>query len=108
MMRSIGEAPHKAGAPPRRTQGGRNVIEYRRWLGIVCLGLMLAEGAARSVAAADLTESERAENGPLPGDIGLYASELRCQNALPTPGYYSSLNGAEIADSQRSGTLPLR
>ncbi|ODS00278.1 hypothetical protein AUC68_01120 [Methyloceanibacter methanicus] len=48
----------------------------------------------------------QAANGPIPGDLTLYALELECQNGIPTPGYYSSLNGAEISDAQRSGIFP--
>ena len=47
-----------------------------------------------------------AANGPIPGDVTLYAKELACQQAIPTPGYFSSLNGAEISDAQRSGMFP--
>jgi len=47
-----------------------------------------------------------AANGPIPGDVNLYARELACQRAIPTPGYYSSLNGAEISDARRSGIFP--
>jgi len=50
-----------------------------------------------------LTPNEVAANGPLPGDVTLYAQELACQQKIPTPGYYSSLNGAELTDAQRSG-----
>jgi hypothetical protein len=53
-----------------------------------------------------LTSNEVAANGPLPGDVTLYAQELACQQKISTPGYYSSLNGAEIADGQRSGVFP--
>jgi len=52
------------------------------------------------------TENERAANGPLPGDLSLYAKEFECCRRLPTPGYFSSLNGAELADAQRSGVFP--
>jgi len=53
-----------------------------------------------------LSPNQIAANGPLPGDVSLYAKELECQRQLSTPGYYSSLNGAEISDSQRSGLYP--
>ncbi|MGB8223402.1 MAG: hypothetical protein WCF10_12530, partial [Polyangiales bacterium] len=53
-----------------------------------------------------LTSNERAANGPLPGDLSLYESELRECQRLASPGYYPSLNGAEIADSERSGLFP--
>ncbi len=32
--------------------------------------------------------------------------ELACQQDLPTPGYFSSLNAAEISDAQRSEVFP--
>jgi hypothetical protein len=50
-----------------------------------------------------MTSNEVAAQGPLPGDLSLYDKELRASAALPTPGYYPSLNGAELADAQRSG-----
>jgi hypothetical protein len=58
------------------------------------------------IAKIGLTSNEVAANGPLPGVVGLYEKELRCCEGLPTPGYYSSMNGAEIADGQRSGLFP--
>jgi hypothetical protein len=53
-----------------------------------------------------LTGNEIAANGPIPGDVSLYAQELECAQSLSTPGYYPSINGAEIADAQRSGLFP--
>jgi len=53
-----------------------------------------------------LTSNEKAANGPLPGDLSLYEKELSGCESLKTPGYYPSLNGAEIADSRRSGLFP--
>ena len=47
-----------------------------------------------------------AANGPLPGNLSLYAEEVECSKALNASGYYSSLNGAEVADAQRSETYP--
>src|SRR5437867_658187 len=46
-----------------------------------------------------LTPNQVAANGPLPGDVSLYEKELRCCEGLSTPGYYPSINGAEIADA---------
>jgi hypothetical protein len=40
------------------------------------------------------------------GDGGLIEKELKCQHQLSTPGYYSSINGAEVADAQRSQLYP--
>ncbi len=53
-----------------------------------------------------LTDNEKAANGPLPGDVSLYAKELAAQQKLATPGYYPTLGGAAIADAQRSGVFP--
>ena len=58
------------------------------------------------VSEVGLTENEKAANGPLPGDVSLYETELQASAALPTPGYYPTLGGAEIADAQRSGVFP--
>ena len=60
----------------------------------------------RRVAQVGLTPNQVAANGPLPGDVSLYAKELACQQKIATPGYFSSLNGAEISDSERSGMFP--
>lgn len=58
------------------------------------------------LAEVGLTENEKAANGPLPGDVSLYQKELDCCQSHATPGYFSSLNGAENADSQRSSFFP--
>ncbi len=88
-----------------------------KWVGLLAL-LVLAYAAYRigwsviepkidrRVEQVGLTPNQIAANGPLPGDVSLYAKELACQNKIPTPGYYSSLNGAEISDSERSGIFP--
>jgi hypothetical protein len=55
------------------------------------------------LAEIGLTPNEVAANGPLPGDVSLYATELACAQRRPTPGYYPSINGAELTDSARSG-----
>ena len=52
------------------------------------------------------TANEIAANGPLPGDLSLYAKELAVATKYTSPGYYPSLNAAEIADAQRSGFFP--
>ena len=61
---------------------------------------------SQKISQIGLTENEKAANGPLPGDVSLYAKELAAQNQIPTPGYYSSLNGAELADARRSAVFP--
>lgn len=52
------------------------------------------------------TSNEVAANGPLPGDVSLYEKELAIAAKHTSPGYYPSLNAAEIADAQRSGFFP--
>ena len=70
------------------------------------LGPVIGAKAERRAEQVGLTPDQLAADGPLPGDITLYAKELACQQQIPTPGYYSSLNGAEISDAQRSGVFP--
>jgi hypothetical protein len=67
---------------------------------------VITQKAEHRIAEIGLTSNEVAANGPLPGDVSLYAKELACTEKLPTPGYYPSINGAEIADAQRSGLFP--
>ncbi len=55
------------------------------------------------ISEISLTPNEAAANGPLTGDVSLYAKELSCAQKLSTPGYYTSINGAELTDSARSG-----
>lgn len=62
----------------------------------------LLSGAGHAETPSNLV----AANGPIPGDVTLYAKELACQQAISTPGYYPSLNGAELSDSERSATFP--
>jgi hypothetical protein len=70
------------------------------------LGTAVEPKIEHRVGEIGLTPNEIAANGPLPGDVSLYAKELACAQNLPTPGYYPSINGAEIADAQRSGMFP--
>lgn len=60
---------------------------------------VITQKTEQRLADIGLTSNEVAANRPLP-------KELACAEALPTPGYYSSINGAEIADAQRSGVFP--
>ena len=66
---------------------------------------IITNRAEQRVGEIGLTSNEIAANGPLPGDVTLYAKELACMEKLST-GYYASINGAEIADAQRSGIYP--
>jgi hypothetical protein len=52
------------------------------------------------------TESEIAANGPLPGNVLLYEKEFQESAKYTSPGYYPSLNGAEVGDAQRSALYP--
>jgi len=76
------------------------VVVYR------LLGPVIRGKVEQQVAKIGLTPNQVAAHGPLPGEVSLYAKELACQQRIPTPGYYSSLNGAEISDSERSGLFP--
>ena len=67
---------------------------------------VITKKAEQKIDQIGLTSNENAANGPLPGDVSQYASELACAQNLPTPGYYPSINGAELADAQRSGMFP--
>lgn len=69
-------------------------------------GTVIEPKVSQKIAQIGLTDNQVAANGPLPGDVSLYSKELACQQSIPTPGYYSSLNGAEISDSERSGLFP--
>lgn len=76
------------------------IIMYR------LLGGVIGAKVGQKAANVGLTPNQVAAHGPLPGEVSLYAKELACQQQIPTPGYYSSLNGAEISDSERSGLFP--
>jgi len=52
-----------------------------------------------------LTDNEKAANGPLPGDIGLFEKELAVSQAIASPGYYPSINGAEMAGTRGKGEV---
>ncbi len=78
----------------------------RALLGAGLLALFAGTAVAQQGAARTPTPGERAARGPLPGDVALYGPEWACSQALQTPGYFRSLNGAEISDAQRSGLFP--
>lgn len=48
----------------------------------------------------ELSDHEKAANGPLVGDLSLVEAERTRSAAVAHPGYDPSLNGAEIADAQ--------
>jgi hypothetical protein len=80
-------------------------MEHRRFHRLAAALLVTLATAPNSSAVAQ-TDNEKAANGPLPGDITRHAAELGCSQKLPTPGYFSSINGAELADAARSGLYP--
>ncbi|HET7716695.1 MAG TPA: hypothetical protein VFK86_13810, partial [Bauldia sp.] len=69
---------------------------------------LCAAGAAHAGDFAERLKSpnQLAASGPIPGDVGLYDKEFACAQTIPTPGYFQSLNSAEISDAQRSGVFP--
>lgn len=67
------------------------------------LTLALSQGLAAAALAED---SFTAANGPMPGDLGQIMQEWACVQDLDTPGYFKSMNGAEVADSTRSQLYP--
>ncbi len=89
--------------------GGAAIVVFVVLLLIVAYRLLwtsIKPKIEHRIAEIGLTENEIAANGPLPGDVTLYARELACTQGRPTPGYFPSINGAEIADAQRSGLYP--
>lgn len=52
------------------------------------------------------TPNEKAANGPLPGDVLQYEAQFLQSARYASPGYFPSLNGAEVGDAQRSALYP--
>ncbi|MGI1660908.1 hypothetical protein ACRDNQ_01605 [Palleronia sp. KMU-117] len=74
---------------------------------VLALGVSLPVAAAYAQAAdSSDTPGIAAANGPFPGDLNVIADQWECVQSLDTPGYFKSLNGAEVADSTRSQTYP--
>ena len=73
---------------------------------IVVAGTALQLKAQDRPVPSWLTSNERAAGGPIPGDLSLIEQELAIAASVTSPGYYPSLNAAEIADSARSGFFP--
>jgi hypothetical protein len=69
-------------------------------------GNVIASTDNTTAATEPYTSNMLAANGPLPGNLSLYAEEVECSKALNASGYYSSLNGAEVANAQRSELYP--
>ncbi|MCA0871499.1 hypothetical protein LCL97_11730 [Seohaeicola saemankumensis] len=68
---------------------------------------LLAIMSSQAIATATLAQDGFAlANGPMPGDIGQISRDWECVQNLDTPGYFKSMNGAEVADATRSQTYP--
>ena len=76
------------------------VVAYR------LLGTIVGAKVEQRLAKVGLTQNELAAGGPLAGSVDLYGKEFACAQQLRTPGYYQSINSAEIADAERSGVFP--
>ena len=59
-----------------------------------------------AAASATPVSNIAAANGPFPGDLSKIAEEWDESQQLDTPGYFKSLNGAEVGDAQRSQCYP--
>ena len=69
------------------------------------LGTVVEPKVEHRIGEIGLTPNEIAANGPLPGDVSQYAKELACAQNLSTPGYYPSINGAELTDLGERGLV---
>lgn len=72
---------------------------------VVVIGA-LSHTIPASAEQTGLSPNQIATKGPIPGDVGLYQQEFACTQGTSTPGYFQSLNAAEISDAQRSGLFP--
>ena len=59
-----------------------------------------------AAASATPVSNIAAANGPFPGDLSKIEEEWAESQQLDTPGYFKSLNGAEVGDAQRSQCYP--
>ncbi len=80
-------------------------------LGVVAAGVATAvfwPKASNAVTALTnaRTADEKAANGPLPGNVTLYNQQFAESAKYASPGYFPSLNGAEVGDAQRSACYP--
>jgi outer membrane protein assembly factor BamB len=65
-----------------------------------------AQDSGQAPATTPPTDNFSAANGPLPGDLAQAQKDWECSQGLYTPGYFKALNGAEVADSNRSQAFP--
>ncbi|MEO9777782.1 MAG: hypothetical protein ABJH07_27400 [Sedimentitalea sp.] len=69
---------------------------YRAFLAALAFSATLAEAEGNGLA------NLAAANGPLPGDLSRIQAEWDCAQQRATPGYFKSINGAEVSDARRS------
>jgi len=55
---------------------------------------------------AELSSNEIAAGGPVPGDLSLLEEELAISAEVASPGFFPSINAAEVADASRSAFFP--
>ncbi|TMV07523.1 hypothetical protein FGK63_08610 [Ruegeria sediminis] len=72
-------------------------------LAVATFATSSASAQSTTGSASDPSNSSAA-NGPFPGDLSAMQREWGCAQARETPGYFRSLNGAEVSDSKRSQT----
>jgi hypothetical protein len=84
---------------------GLTIVALLGFIAWRLLAPVIEKKVEQTVERIGLTSNEIAANGPLPGDVSLYSKELACAEKLRTPGYYPSINGAELTDSARSGVF---
>jgi hypothetical protein len=70
------------------------------------LALAATAGLAGDFGTRLLSPGELTARGPISGDVALYQKEFDCAQTQPTPGYFQSLNAAEISGATRSGLFP--
>ena len=88
-------------------EGKTNMSKFTTTMALA-LALVLTAYANEVDPDADAvsTSNEIAANGPVPGDLSKIEAEWACSQQRKTPGYFPSLNGAEVSDAQRSQLYP--
>lgn len=80
------------------------------WMGIISTMLLssaaMAQTADTAGKGAVVPDGIAAANGPSAGNLASYETEWNCAQTRETPGYFKSINGAEVADSERSLFYP--
>ncbi|MHA3978770.1 NHL repeat-containing protein [Halovulum sp. GXIMD14794] len=59
---------------------------------------------AAFLAAGAPAIAQQSTTGPIPPDLAHLSAEWACAQSRETPGYFPSLNGAEVSDARRSQT----